>query len=318
MRRDCAPLDIVAISELASNESLVYLTQFDSTHGRFPGEVTLKNSSLHIGGVENQYQIELLAADKQSVPNWSDHDIDLVLDCTGEFGEYELAKQHTNPQRKILLSYPGESRIPAIVMGVNHAALSEQSSVVSAASCTSNALLPVVNEIHQAFGVERGVITTIHAAMHDQPVIDAYHSEDLRKNRAAYQSIIPVQTQLAEGVGRILPELDAKFVAHALRVPVTNVSALNVTLDLKVATSAEAINHCLAQAAKNQLKGILAYSTEPLASCDWVTDSHSAIVDAQQTHVAGETLANLLIWFDNEWAFANRMLDVALLMNARA
>ncbi|MBT8148575.1 MAG: erythrose-4-phosphate dehydrogenase, partial [Gammaproteobacteria bacterium] len=217
--------------------------------------------------------------------------------------------------RAVLLSNPGEAQIPAIVYGVNQRLLAGQPAIASAASCTSNALVPVLHVLQRSFGIESGVITTIHASMHDQPVIDAYHSDDLRKNRAASQSVIPVDTSLAAGIGRILPGLDGRFVAHALRVPVNNVSALNITLNLNQATSAEQINQALYEASVGELAGVLGYTTERLASCDFNHDTRSGIIDALQTQLCAGRTANLLVWFDNEWGFANRMLDLALHYN---
>jgi D-erythrose 4-phosphate dehydrogenase len=211
----------------------------------------------------------------------------------------------------VLLSNPGESGIPVVVCGVNPALLDTSPPLASAASCTSNALIPVLHVLHEAFGISNGIITTIHASMHDQPVIDAYHSDDLRKNRAASQSIIPVDTGLALGIGRVLPELEGKFAAHAVRVPVNNVSALNITLNLNCLTDVTAVNGVLQQAAKTSLEGVMGFTQERLASCDFNHDARSGIIDAQQTLVSENTV-NLLVWFDNEWAFANRMLDLLL------
>ncbi len=302
-------LAIVAINEIASQEAVTYLTTFDSTHGRFPAAVSNKDDSLLIA----QYAIALYQqADHRELP-WGELAVDLVLECTGKITTMGVAEQHIKAgARQVLLSNPGEAKIPALVYGVNHQQAHGDMPVLSAASCTSNALVPVLSVLDEAFGIENGVITTIHASMHDQPVIDAYHSSDLRRNRAASQSIIPVDTALAQGIGRILPKLQGKFVAHALRVPVNNVSALNVTINLSKKITVEQVNECLRLAAEQQLLGILGYTEALLASCDFNHDSHSGIVDAQQTRVSMAKTVNILIWFDNEWAFANRMLDLAL------
>ncbi len=306
-------LAIVAINELASASALTYLTRYDSTHGNFPHSLECSGDTLLVDGDA----IRLCASADASQLPWAELDIDLVLECSGQLVTEQAAATHLAAgARQVLLSNPGEASIPALVYGVNHASAPVDASVLSAASCTSNALTPVLSVLHSAFGIDNGVITTLHASMHDQPVIDAYHSEDLRRNRAATQSIIPVDTALAQGVGRILPALGDKFVAHALRVPINNVSALNITLNLATDTTVAAVNEALAAAAGGELQGVLGFCEEPLASCDFNHDPRSCIVDAQQTQLSERRTVNLLVWFDNEWAFANRMLDLALFLAA--
>lgn len=321
-------LSLVAINELAADDAIAYLTRYDSTHGRFPVDVRAaeQNGAPVLKLVaSNADEVNLSLLRQSDVANlpWRDLDIDLVLECTGTIVAREQAEQHLNAGAKqVLLSNPGESSIPALVYGVNHQrclknnSSAEQQRVLSAASCTSNALIPVLSVLDQHFGVANGVVTTIHASMHDQPVIDAYHSKDLRRNRAASQSIIPVDTLLAQGIDRVLPELQGKFVAHALRVPVNNVSALNVTVNVNRSVTLEQVNYCLQQASDNSLSGVLGYTEELLASCDFNHDSRSGIIDANQTRVSADKTINVLIWFDNEWAFANRMLDLALYIHA--
>jgi len=311
-RDDCAALEFVAINELAAPESLHYLTRYDSTHGRFPGTVELESGHLALSSGNRHVKPALLAeADPAALP-WQQLQIDMVLECSGQVTTALQAQAHLDAGAgHVLLSNPGESGIPVIVCGVNLALLDTSPPLASAASCTSNALIPVLHVLHEAFGISNGVITTIHASMHDQPVIDAYHSDDLRKNRASSQSIIPVDTALALGIGRVLPELEGKFAAHAVRVPVNNVSALNITLNLNCLTDVTAVNGVLQQAAKTSLEGVMGFTQERLASCDFNHDARSGIIDAQQTLVSENTV-NLLVWFDNEWAFANRMLDLLL------
>lgn len=325
-RDDCQQLIPVAINELAPLRDVCYLTQYDSTHGRFPGEVTTSTSAtspsqdyLKLSNANRSDEIAVYAAVEPEQISWRDRNIDLLLECSG----YVKALGHANSYlasgvKRLLLSNPGEPPIPAIVYGVNQQYIdASRDAVLSAASCTSNAIAPVLQVIHQAFGIRSGVITTIHASMHDQPVIDAYHSPDLRKNRAASQSIIPVDTALAQGVGRVLPDLADKFVAQALRVPVNNVSAINLSINTSSQVSAQQVNQNIAQRAASDLAGVLGYTEELLASCDFNHDPRSGVVDANQTAVIQDELGstiNLLIWFDNEWAFANRMLDLALLI----
>ena len=317
-RDDTSDLTIVAINELANHDAIAYLTEYDSTHGRFPGTV---DGISHDGASGQQLKIDknLIGLYHQSDPvslPWQSLDIDLVMECSGQVNTLSAAELHCRAgAKKVLLSNPGEANIPAIVFGVNQHIITRDDLVLSAASCTSNALIPVLSTLDHAFGVANGVITTIHASMHDQPVIDAYHSSDLRRNRAASQSIIPVDTALAQGVDRVLPELEGKMVAHALRVPVNNVSALNVTLNVERDITVAQVNQCLRQASLAELNGVLGYTEDLLASCDFNHDSRSGIIDANQTRVSAERTVNLLIWFDNEWAFANRMLDLALYLS---
>jgi glyceraldehyde-3-phosphate dehydrogenase type I len=211
-----------------------------------------------------------------------------------------------------LFSQPAEADVDAtVVYGVNHSELLAEHRIASNASCTTNAIVPVIAALHEAVGIESGTITTIHSAMNDQPVLDAYHHTDLRKTRAASQSIIPVDTGLARGVERILPQMAERFTAQALRVPTLNVSALDLTVYTQADTDTAAINRILHDAAQSRFNGVLGYTEELLASCDFNHDAHSGIVDASQTRVSGGRLVKVLTWFDNEWGYANRMLDVA-------
>ena len=304
-------IDIVALNELAAREAVAYLTRYDSTHGRFPGEVELDGNKLLVNG----FTIEVLRESSFSSLPWAKLGIDFVLECSGTISTFDSAQVHLHAgARSVLLSNPGDTSVPALVYGVNHLqAAGKSGGIWSAASCTSNALIPVLSVLHDAFHVESGVVTTIHAAMHDQPVIDAFYSDDLRRNRAASESMIPVATALASGVDRVLPALRGKIAAHALRIPVTDVSALNVTLGCKASPTVIDVNAVLAATASSgPLHGVLGYTEEPVASCDFTHDAHSCVVDGLQTLIAADgDCVNVLLWFDNEWAFANRMLDLA-------
>ena len=240
-------------------------------------------------------------------------DIDTVLECTGSFDDRALAEKHLAAgARRVLFSQPARADVDAtIVCGVNEAQLEAGHRIVSAASCTTNCVVPVLDCLHRHLGVEAGVITTIHSAMNDQPVLDSYHHTELRKTRAAIQSMIPVDTRLARGIDRILPALAGRIEAQAMRVPTQNVSAIDLSVTVTRDTSAEAVNQWL-RAAAEALPGILGYTEEPLASCDFNHDPRSGIVDASQTRVAGRRLVKVLVWFDNEWGYANRMIDVLL------
>ncbi|MGY8774519.1 glyceraldehyde 3-phosphate dehydrogenase NAD-binding domain-containing protein [Spongiibacter tropicus] len=301
-------LRIVAINEPADLDTIAHLTRYDSTHGRFVGTVEKGVDSLHINGDE------IVVTHHSSLRDldWSRHNIDVVLECSGQFLSHRELEMHLeNGARHVLLSNPGEASIPTYVYGLNHESLDSEQRIVSNASCTTNGIAPVIDVLHRAFGVRSGCITTIHSAMNDQPVLDAYHNTDLRKTRAAGMSMIPIDTGLAAGIGRILPELDGRFAARAVRIPTHNVSAMDMSVTLQSRVSAADINAALQMAARGRLRSVLGMSEEPLASCDFNHDPRSGIVDAGQTRVADE-LASVLTWFDNEWGYSNRMLDMVV------
>jgi len=302
-------LEIVAINELADARTVEHLSKYDSTHGRFPGTISRDGEILRVNGDE----IALLHQGNIEDLPWGELKVDVVLECTGAFSDRQSAEKHlSSGAGKVLFSQPGQPDVDAtVVYGVNHEQLLAQYQIVSNASCTTNAIVPVIDALHRAVGVESGTITTIHSAMNDQPVLDAYHHTDLRKTRASSQSIIPVDTALARGIDRVLSELAGRFTAQALRVPTLNVSAMDLTIVAASDTDAAAINSVLEKAAQTEFSGVLGYTTELLASCDFNHDARSSIVDANQTRVSGKRLVKVLIWFDNEWAYANRMLDVA-------
>jgi len=309
--RGDAGLEIVALNDLADRESIEYLTRFDSTHGRFPGEVKLAGDDLWIDGRE----IRVLRQAEPEGVDWQGLGIDLLLECSGQYTSREqgLRFVHAGVPR-VLFSQPmlNEQAVDAtLVYGVNHEQLPADARLVSNASCTTNCGVPLLKLLNEKLGLEYVSITTIHSAMNDQPVIDAYHHTDLRRTRSAFQSIIPVSTGLARGIERLLPELVGRIQAKAVRVPTVNVSALDITLQTTRDTSADEVNRLLREAAEGPLAGLLDYTELPHASCDFNHDPHSAVVDASQTRVSGPRLVNLLVWFDNEWGFANRMLDVA-------
>ncbi len=302
-------LAIVAINEIADARTVLHLTRYDSTHGRF---------SLPLGGDESSLQIadERIALFNQenldALP-WQSLDVDMVLECTGAFTDRATAEGHlAQGAARVLFSQPAQDDVDqTVVFGVNHEEIVASDQIVSNASCTTNAILPVIKALDDAFGIETGTITTIHSAMNDQPVLDAYHHTDLRKTRAAFGSIIPVDTGLARGVERVLPAMAGRFTAQALRVPTLNVSALDLTVYTRAQTSETEINQILRDASHSRFHGVLGYTEELLASCDFNHDPRSGIVDASQTRVSGGRLVKVLTWFDNEWGYANRMLDVA-------
>ena len=302
-------LQVVAINELSDIDTIAHLTKYDSTHGRFRGQVTVEGSTMVVNG-------DPIAVVREPDPSrlpWSRLGVDLVLECSGSFSDRATAEQHLGSgAARLLFSQPAESDVDrTIVFGINQQALSPTDRIVSSASCTTNCIVPVIQVLDEAFGVEHGTTTTIHAAMNDQPVIDAYHHQDLRRTRSAMHNIVPVDTGLARGIERLLPHMQGRFSSVAMRVPTMNVSAIDMTVNVRKATSVAAVNRLLADAAGGALSGILGYTDELLASSDFNHDPHSGIVDGGQTRVTGDRMIKVLCWFDNEWGFANRMLDVS-------
>ncbi|MDI9244549.1 type I glyceraldehyde-3-phosphate dehydrogenase [Marinobacter sp. CHS3-4] len=302
-------LQVVAINELADIDTIAHLTKYDSTHGRFQGDVEVEGESLLVNGDSIRV---LRCPDIADLP-WSELGVDLVLECTGAFSDRPTAEKHIRAgAARLLFSQPAESDVDrTVVYGVNHEQLRADDQIVAAASCTTNCLVPVIQVLDQAFGVEHGSTTTIHAAMNDQPVIDAYHHQDLRRTRSALHNIVPVETGLARGIERLLPHMEGRFSSVAMRVPTLNVSAIDMVVNVRESTSVDAVNELLKNAAQGPLKYILGYTDELLASSDFNHDAHSGIVDGGQTRVTGGTMVKVLCWFDNEWGFANRMLDVS-------
>ena len=302
-------IEVVAINELAAPEAICHLTQYDSTHGRFPFEVTQSNNQLTIA----QHPIKLLAFKDINQLPWQALDIDIVIDCTGIYGSKADADAHLLAgAKKVMFSHPADHDVDAtVVYGVNHQQLTGHETYISGASCTTNCIVPVIASLDAAFDIKCGTITTIHSAMNDQPVIDSYH-HDLRRTRAASQSIIPVDTKLAAGIERILPKFANKFEAIAVRVPTINVTAMDLSITVDKRVSIDDINQCLKKIAEGQLKGILGYTEAPLVSVDFNHDPRSCIIDGTQTRVSDGHLVKLLVWCDNEWGFANRLLDTCL------
>ena len=302
-------LDIVAINELSDLATIDYLTRYDTTHGRFPATVERNGEGMSIDG----RSIRVLSEPDPDRLPWHELGVDLVLECSGSFKDRGTAQRHLAAGAgRLLFSQPAESDVDAtIVTGFNDHELAPGHRIVSAASCTTNCLVPVLTVLDDALGIENGVTTTIHSAMNDQPVIDAYHQTDLRLTRSAMHSIVPVDTGLALGINRLMPHLAGRFECLHVRVPTINVSAMDIAITVRRDTSAAEVNALLAEASRGRLAGLLGYTAEPVASVDFNHDPRSGIVDATQTRVAGGRLIKLLCWFDNEWGFASRMLDVS-------
>lgn len=302
-------LKIVAINDLGDINTNAMLTKYDSVHGHFKGDVSVEGKDLVINGDK----IKVCAERNPAHLPWKELGVDLVLECTGLFCSKEKASAHLEAgAKKVLISAPAGDDLPTIVYGVNHKTLKANDLVVSNASCTTNCLAPLAKVIHDAVGMESGLMVTVHAYTNDQSLTDSYHS-DIRRARAATQSMIPTKTGAAAAVGLVLPELNGKLDGYAIRVPTINVSIVDLTFKAKNKTSIEEINSVLKKAADGELKGILAYCDEPLVSIDFNHDSHSSTYDPAQTKQIGD-LIKVTSWYDNEWGFSNRMLDTALCM----
>ena len=308
-------IEIVAINDLGDAKTNAHLTQYDTAHGRFPGTVTVDGDNLVVNGDK----VAVLAERNPAELPWKRLGVDVVLECTGLFASKEKAKAHlAGGASKVIISAPGGKDVDAtVVYGVNHEVLSGKHEVISNASCTTNCLAPLVKAVNDGIGVVNGLMTTIHAYTNDQVLTDVYHS-DLRRARSATMSMIPTKTGAAAAVGLVLPELNGKLDGFAIRVPTINVSVVDLTFVAKRATSADEVNDVVKKAAGGPLKGVLEYSDAPLVSIDFNHNPASSIFDSTLTKVSEGTLVKVCSWYDNEWGFSNRMLDVTVaLMNAK-
>ena len=308
-------IEIVAINDLGDAATNAHLTQYDTAHGRFPGDVSIEGENLVVNGDK----IKVTAERNPSELPWSQLKVDVVLECTGFFASKEKASAHIQAgAKKVVISAPGGKDVDAtIVYGVNHESLTAEAEVISNASCTTNCLAPVVKALNDSVGVVNGLMTTIHAYTNDQVLTDVYH-EDLRRARSATMSMIPTKTGAAAAVGLVLPELNGKLDGFAMRVPTINVSVVDLSFVSKRATSVEEINQTIKTASQGKLKGILEYSDGPLVSVDFNHNPASSIFDATLTKVSEGTLVKVCSWYDNEWGFSNRMLDTTVALMTAA
>jgi len=304
-------IDIVAINDLGDANTNAHLTKYDTAHGKFPFDVSVEGDEMIVGGD----RIKVLAERDPGKLPWAELGVDVVLECTGFFASKEKAQPHINAgAKKVLISAPAGKDVDAtVVYGVNHDVLKASDTVVSNASCTTNCLAPLVKPLHEKIGVEKGIMTTIHAYTNDQVLTDVYHS-DLRRARSATMSMIPTKTGAAAAVGLVLPELDGKLDGFAMRVPTINVSVVDLTFTASRDTTVDEVHSILRAAADGPLKGILDYSDGPLVSIDFNHNPASSSYDATLTKVMGGNLVKVCSWYDNEWGFSNRMLDTMLAM----
>jgi glyceraldehyde 3-phosphate dehydrogenase len=308
-------IQIVAINDLGNAETNAHLTRYDTVHGKFPGTVTVDGDRLVVNGDK----IRACAEREPAKLPWKELGVDVVLECTGIFRTKTKCQPHLAAgAKKVIISAPADKNEcdATIVYGVNHKTLKSAHSVISNASCTTNCLVPLVKPLHEKIGVVSGLMTTVHSYTNDQVLSDVYHS-DLYRARAAAHNMIPTKTGAAQAVGLVMPELDGKLSGFAIRVPIINVSVVDLTFIAQRATNNDEVNRIMKAAADGELKGILAYNDQPLVSSDFNHTAVSATFDAPQTKVIGN-LVKVLSWYDNEWGFSNRMLDTTVaLMNAK-
>jgi glyceraldehyde 3-phosphate dehydrogenase len=298
-------VEVVAINDLTDNATLAHLLKYDSVHGRFNGQVSSDAESLTVNGKKIHAYAE---RDPKALP-WGKLGVDVVLESTGRFVDEAGAGQHlTAGAKKVVISAPAKGNVPTVVLGVNDHTMTGNETILSNASCTTNCLAPLAKILDEAFGIEKGYITTIHAYTADQNLQDAPHS-DLRRARAAALSIVPTSTGAAKAVGLVLPHLKGKLDGVAMRVPVPDGSLTDLTAILKREVSIAEINAAVKKAAEGSMKGIVEYTEDPLVSTDIVGNPHSCIFDADQTAVNG-TLVKVVGWYDNEWGYSNRTADL--------
>ncbi len=302
-------IQIVAINDLGDANTNAHLTRFDTAQGRFNADVQVDGDHIVVNGDK----VRVIAERDPSKLPWGEMGVDVVMESTGLFTSKEKASAHLAAgAKKVIISAPGGKDVDAtIVYGVNHDVLKASDQVISNASCTTNCLAPLVKPLHDSIGMVRGLMTTIHSYTNDQVLTDVYHS-DLRRARSATQSMIPTKTGAAAAVGLVLPELNGKLDGFAIRVPTINVSIVDLTFEAARETSIEEINSVLKEASEGSLKGILAYNDEPLVSTDFNHTAVSSTYDASLTRVIDSKVAKVCSWYDNEWGFANRMLDTTV------
>ncbi len=307
-------IEFVAINDLTDAATLAHLFKYDSVHGTFPGKVEAKDNQLIINGKA----IKIYAVKNPAELPWKADNIDVVLESTGIFTSKEKAGMHIQAgAKKVVISAPATNEDITIVMGVNdHLYDPENHNIISNASCTTNCLAPVAKVLHEAFGIEKGLVTTVHSYTNDQNILDLPH-KDLRRARAAAMSMIPTTTGAAKAVSLVLPELKGKLDGMAIRVPTPNVSVVDLVVTLKKKADVESINAALKKASKGSLKGILGFEEAPLVSIDFNGNPLSSIVDASCTKVIGDNLIKVLSWYDNECGFSNRVVDLLNLIYSK-
>ncbi|GIL20223.1 MAG: type I glyceraldehyde-3-phosphate dehydrogenase [Candidatus Jettenia sp.] len=304
-------IDVLAINDLADSKSLALLLKYDSVHGRFDGNITAKERSLVVNGKEVALFME---KDPSRLP-WKSLGVDIVIESTGLFtSRADCAKHLDAGAKKVILSAPAKDKIDAtIVIGVNTNDLKSEHKIVSNASCTTNCLAPLAKVLHDSFGIEKGLMTTIHAYTNDQRISDLIH-KDIRRARAAALNIIPTTTGAAKAIGEVIPSLKGKLDGLSMRVPVANGSVTDLVATVSKDVTIESVNAAMRRAAETELKGILEYCDDPIVSSDIIGNMHSSIFDSALTYVIDKRMVKVVSWYDNEWGFSNRMVDLTVLI----
>lgn len=301
--------EIVAVNASYPADMLAHLVKYDTTHGKFAGDVRAEENAIVVNGK----RVDLLNNRNPAELPWKEYGVDIVIEATGKFNSREKAQLHLDAgAKKVILTAPGKNEDVTIVMGVNEGDLDiDKHHIISNASCTTNCLAPVVKVLDEKFGIVNGMMTTVHAYTNDQNNIDNPHKKDFRRARACAQSIIPTTTGAAKSISKVLPQLEGKMHGLALRVPTINVSLVDLVVDLKREVTANEVNQAFIDAANGPLKGILDVTDEPLVSVDFNTNEHSAIIDMLSTMVVGPNKVKVLAWYDNEWGYSCRIVDLA-------
>jgi glyceraldehyde 3-phosphate dehydrogenase len=314
LERHPGDLEVVAVNDLAPTATNAHLFRYDSTYGRYPGTVEARDGEFVVDG----HRVAAYSEKDPTALPWGDQGIDIVIESTGVFTDAEKARAHlTAGARKVIITAPAKNEDLTVVLGVNEGAYdSDQHHVVSNASCTTNGLALPAKVVFDAFGIEHGLMTTVHSYTNDQPVLDVFH-KDLRRARSAGQNIIPTTTGAAKALALVIPELKGRFDGFALRVPTATVSVIDLVVQTTRPVTAEAANAALREAAAGAMDGLLGYTDEPLVSMDFKGDDHSSIVDGASTMVTGDRLLKVIAWYDNEWGYSCRVADLAAFMGAR-
>jgi glyceraldehyde 3-phosphate dehydrogenase len=306
--RTDSDLNVVAINDLSDDDILGYLLEYDSVMGRFDEDVTIEDGVMNVG--DHTVQM-LMERDPADLP-WGDLDVDIVIEATGIFRDRASLSKHLDAgAKRVILTVPAKDEIDeTVVLGVNDDLLDAGDIIVSNASCTTNCLAPLAKVLDDNFGIKKGVITTVHAYTNDQVLADVPH-QDLRRSRAATENIIPTTTGAAKAVGKVLPSLDGKLDGMAMRVPVPNGSTVDLVVELDRDVTVEEVNAAVREAAEGAMEGILEYNEDPIVSTDVIGNPHSSIFDAGSTQVLGGNLVKVMSWYDNEWGYSNRVVDLA-------
>jgi len=303
-----AEVNLVAVNDLSDPEQLAHLFKYDTVHGTFDGDISVDDGTMHV----DDESFELVAEQDPTELPWDELDVDYVLECTGKFRSREDAGKHLEAGADhVLISAPGKGDIDySVVYGVNHGGLEADMQIVDNASCTTNCLAPIAKVLNDEFGIESGSMTTVHSYTNSQNLLDGSHNKDWRRARAAAENIVPTTTGAAKAVTGVLPELEGKLDGMAVRVPTPNVSLVDLVVELQTDVTKQDVDAAMKSASDGELAGVLGYTDEPLVSSDLEGNPHSSIYDADSTMVTNGNMVKVISWYDNEWGFSNRMIDV--------